>query len=80
MQEKINRQGEKYIADMRSTVGVLWRKMCEEDGIDPAAKFVVFSETNKYKPFYDKAMSQLWEAEEQYRAGGYVGLRVGKRL
>lgn len=79
MQKKINRQGENYIAGLRQVVGQLWRKMCEADGIDPKSTFVVFSDTNKYKPFYDKAITQLWEAEEQYRAGGYVGLKIKRR-
>jgi hypothetical protein len=78
-QEEINKTGLAYIATLRGTVHALWVKMCEEDGIDPKATFVVFSDTNKYKPFYDKAMSQLWEAEAQYKAGGYVGLKIERR-
>ncbi len=75
-QESINKQGEAYIAGLRATVAELWKKMCEEDGIPPDSKFVVFNPENKYHPFYDKALAQLWEAEAGYKAGGYVGLRL----
>jgi hypothetical protein len=50
--------------------------MCEADGIPPDSKFVVFSNDNKYVQFYNQAQKQLWEAEQQYRDGGYVGLTI----
>jgi hypothetical protein len=75
-QEEINREGTKYIEGLRQTVRELWGKMCEEDGIPKDSKFVVFSDKNKFKPFYDKALQELWEAEAQYRNGGYVGLKI----
>ncbi len=77
-QEQINRQGLAYIAGLHQAVRDLWAKMCDEEGISADSKFVVFSENNKFKPFYDNALTQLWEAETQYKAGGYVGLRIGK--
>jgi hypothetical protein len=51
--------------------------MCEEEGVPPDSTFVVFSEKNKYRPFYEKALDELWENEAAYAAGGYVGLRIG---
>ena len=75
-QEQLNRQALKTIAGLRDTVNQLWRKCCEEDGIDPDSEFVVFSESNKYVPFHNKAMQQCQEALAQYKAGGYVGLRI----
>ncbi len=78
-QEQINRQGQKYIAGLRQAIHILWIKMCEEEGIPADSQFVVFSDTNKYKPFYDKAMRELWDAESQYAAGGYVGLKIERR-
>jgi hypothetical protein len=75
-QEELNRNGQQYIADLRAAARDLWAKMCEEDKIPPDSKFVVFSETNKYKPFYDKAITQIFEAEKEYQNGGYVGLVI----
>jgi hypothetical protein len=31
----------------------LWRKACEAEGIDPVAKFVVFSPNNNYANLYN---------------------------
>lgn len=78
-QKEINRTGQKYIVGLRQAVHGLWVKMCEEDKIPPDSEFVVFSDDNKFMPFYNQALTQLGEAEEQYRAGGYVGLKIGNR-
>lgn len=75
-QQKINKTGQDYIDGLTQVVHDLWVKMCEEDGIPPDSKFVVFSENNKYQTFYDNALQQLWEAQAQYKAGGYVGLTM----
>ncbi len=77
-QTKLNRQGQQYIEGLRQTVKALWSKMCEEDGIPPDSKFVVFNDdTNKkYASFYNNALIQHREATSQYRAGGYVGLKI----
>jgi len=81
-QQTINKQGMDYIEGLRATVHELWEKCCEEDQIPLGSKFCVFSDGNKYLPFYNNALAQLWEAEAQYKAGGYVGLRItsGKSL
>ncbi|MGA2669836.1 MAG: hypothetical protein ABSF21_00210 [Dehalococcoidia bacterium] len=80
MQEKLNKQGQDYIASLRQAVHVLWEAMCKEEGIPPDSKFVVFSKATekKFRQFYDRALNELWEAEAQYRAGGYVGLKIKK--
>ena len=60
-----------------NTVRHLWVKMCEEDGMNPAASFVVFSADNKYKQFYDAARREYRETLQivsQGPGGGYVGL------
>ncbi len=75
-QENINKQGLKYIEGLRATVKQLWIKCCEADNVDPGSKFVVFSDDNQFTPFYNNALKQLWEAEGNYKAGGYVGLRM----
>ena len=77
-QERLNRQGEEAIVALRNTVRSIWQKMCEEDGIPADSSFVAFSgETErKYGPFYNQALRQLREAQAQYSAGGYVGLRI----
>ncbi|MFH1031165.1 MAG: hypothetical protein V1767_01140 [Chloroflexota bacterium] len=78
MQEKINEQGQKYIAGLKATAGILWIKACEFDNIPPDSKFVVFSDENKFAKFYNQALLQMEEAKNQYAAGGYVGLTIGK--
>lgn len=34
----------------------LWRKACEAEGIDPSAKFVVFSPNNNYANLHNALM------------------------
>jgi len=75
-QEAINRTGQKYIEGLGATVAQLWKQACGHDDIPPGSKFVVFSEDNPYVIFYNKAMREFMEAMQQYRAGGYVGLRI----
>ena len=75
-QEQLNREAKVYIGTLRNTIRVLWRDCCKEDGIDPESKFVVFSDSNKYVPFYNNAMKQYLEACAQYEAGGHVGLHI----
>jgi len=38
----------------------LWRKACAVEGIDPAAKFVVFSSNNNYANFYNAMLAMLF--------------------
>jgi hypothetical protein len=78
-QEKINTQGQDYIAGLENTVRQLWIKCCQDDKIPINSKFVVFKRENKFVPFYDTAVRQLLAARAQYRAGGYVGLQIGRR-
>jgi len=78
-QEALNKRGQEYIASLQAVVRELFIKCCEVDGIPPDSKFVVFSDDNKYLPFYNNAVIQLMEAREQYAAGGYVGLTIPKK-
>lgn len=79
LQGKINAQGLAYIESIRATVAQLWQKACEQDGIPPESKFVVFSPDNKYVQFHNRAVGILSQAEAEYRAGGYVGLKIERR-
>lgn len=72
----IVRNGEVYIQGLRNTVQELWKRMCEEDGIPPDSRFVIFSPDNKYQPLYNNALQELWNAQAQFKAGGYVGLKI----
>jgi hypothetical protein len=79
-QEQINRQGRQHIATLQVAVSKLWHQMCEYDGIPATESFVdidCFSSGNPYTRFYQTALRQLWQAEADYAAGGYVGLRIG---
>ena len=76
--EDIERAGFDHIADVRLAVRQLWVKMCEHDGIDPGAMFIVFSDDNPYTPFYNKAMKELQESRFAHAHGGYVGLQIVK--
>ncbi len=78
-QAKMNRQGQEYIEAGVNTVRQLWAKCCEHDGIEPSAKFVVWSDDNPYVKFYNQAYRQLQEARQQYADGGYVGLSLTSR-
>ena len=75
-QENINRRGLDYIDSLRAIAAQLWKKACEEDRIPLESKFVVFSQDNKYVPFYNRAVGMLHQAEAEYQAGGYVGLKI----
>ena len=77
--EDIEQAGFDHIADVRQAIRQLWVKMCEHDGIDPNASFVLFSDDNPYTPFYNNAMKELQEAKAAHvPGGGYVGLRIDK--
>lgn len=45
--------------ELEQDVQDLWKKACKWEGIEPEAKFVVFSEDNPYMPEYDRAMGKL---------------------
>lgn len=46
----------------------LWRRACEHDRINPAAKFIAFSDTNKYAAFYNQAVLQVQHATRGFDA------------
>jgi hypothetical protein len=70
------KEGRKFIACIATTAHQLWVKACEFDGIDPETYFAVFSDGNKFVPFYESAMAEFWQACREYDAGGYVGVRI----
>jgi len=76
MQERINKQGQAYIAGLAATAKSLWALACNEDGIPVDSKFAVFSDGNRAAKLHDRAMQQYFEARQQYADGGYVGLRI----
>jgi len=43
--------------DMRRLVKALWIKACRYDGIDPTARFIIFSDENPHLPRYNKMMA-----------------------
>lgn len=45
----------------------LWVLMCQHDNIDPAAKFVVFSDNNPFREEHRRAMDVLFDAREKER-------------
>jgi hypothetical protein len=65
------------LATLEAVCAQLWQQSCAEDGIPADSRCVVFSDTNKYAPFYDLAFAQLREVQAAYTAGGYIGLRIG---
>ena len=75
-QKEINARGRAYIAGLAATVKALWALACKEDGIPADASFVVFSDGNRANKLHDVALTRLWEAQREYAAGGYVGLRI----
>ena len=79
LQQRLNRQGQKYIAGLQNTVKALWASACKFEGIPVDSKFVIFNDNNKFAKFLDIAQNQLIEAREQYRTGGYVGLSIRNR-
>ena len=75
----IHVNGQKHILALQAIMRDLWRKACEHDGIDPSSAFVARSDDNPFWPFHDRAVKQYHEAISQYQAGGYIGLRIGRR-
>ena len=66
----------KHLAAMAGTVRQLWKQACQHDGIDPSASFVVFSDGNPYRGFYNSAVEELMRDSADYQAGGYVGMTI----
>jgi hypothetical protein len=74
---RIEIRGQEHLAVIAGAMKVLWKKCCEHDGMEPASKFVVFSNDNPYLAFYNRAVQQFQEASAAYQAGGYIGLTLG---
>ena len=79
--ERLHKQGKQHIVDLAHVTHNLWVKMMQDLELPEDSKFVEadFLATSKYHQFYAQAQKQYWEAISQYQAGGYVGLRIGKR-
>ncbi len=53
------------------TIQEAWENACKEDGIDPQAKFVVFSENNAWAEKYERAVKLYHAARlEAHRLSG----------
>ena len=48
-------------------VNRLWSLMCNEEGVDPDSKFVVFNSTNKYSEPYNKAVGVFFNLRKAVR-------------
>lgn len=68
--------GLKYIAGLQNTAKVLFAKALEFDSLPSDTVFVTFSTENKFAKLHSICMNQYFEAIEQYKAGGYVGLQL----
>ena len=64
-----------YMKTLHRKVRTLWAKACAHDGIDPAAKFVTWSDDNPYEKAYNAAMAKLQGAVRCGVEGGYLKLR-----
>jgi hypothetical protein len=66
------------VEDMGATVMACYASALKHDHLPPTT-FAVFSETNPFVLFYEKALSQYWEMMSACAAHGYVGLRTSSR-
>lgn len=66
----------KVLAGLANSYRAAWEAACKHDGIPPDSKFVVFSDGNPFARFIGPALMEYREAEEQYQAGGYIGLTI----
>lgn len=73
------KQGQQAVADAAAAHRKVWESACKHDGIDPDAKFVVFSDDNPFTQFLGPALQLYQETKAAYEAGGYVGLTMRKR-
>ena len=77
--QQIETTGRRHIDGLRATIRQLWSKAREHDGVEPESFVVVFSESNPYVPFLDKAQQEFVEARAAFvPGGGYVGLTIKK--
>lgn len=71
------RGGLKEIQAIRNTWRAAYQSALRHDGMPEDTNFAVFSADNPFVPYAEKAYSELCRMIEEYRAGGYVGLRIG---
>jgi hypothetical protein len=53
-----------------------YRAALKHDGMPEDTKFAVFSASNPFAKFVDLAFAELTRRQQEYAAGGYVGLRI----
>ena len=78
-QTKINQQGQKYLASIREAAHLEWDRACEHDGMPLDTKFAIFSDDNPHSNIHGRLLLLYYQGLAAYRAGGYVGLKIGTR-
>lgn len=68
--------GLKVIQGWQATYQNIWSKACEHDKIPPDSKFVEFSKDNPFVQFLDSARKNYLSCINEYKTGGYVGLKM----
>jgi len=69
-------KGRQAVAEAAAAYRSIWESACKHDGIDPAARFVVFSDDNPFVQFLGPALTRYRGTKAAYEAGGYVGLKM----
>jgi len=70
--------GATVVANAKAAWRSAWEAACSHDNIDPSEKFVVFSDDNPFVPYIGKAFDEFVRFRDEYLAGGYVGLELGR--
>ena len=65
------------IDGMKNTWVAAYKAACKHDGIPEDSKFSIFSDDNPFVPFVDKVYQEMCAMITEYKAGGYVGLKIG---
>lgn len=76
MIERIDANGDDYIAACRNTMRSAFERACAYDEIDPSSLFVAFSRDNPFVVFYDRGGIALQEALAARQNGGFIGLQL----
>lgn len=67
------------VDDLAATWRAAYHAALLHDGLAPGTTFAVFSASNPFVPFVDKAYRQFCEAAAACAAHGYVGLSLASR-
>jgi hypothetical protein len=71
------KKGKDVLDGLKATWRQVFQQACEFDGFERDTSFCIFSETNPFAPFIDRAAQEYFRAVQEYQAGGYVGLSLG---